>query len=147
MIALLGRALGDFPTIATTTTASFATTRSSGVSIPVVVGIIVAVCIVAATLLLSMLKKRVDAQMAEIQKAREELRRTENNLNVMRIEKEEIEVSILALRAEVSDLKLQSARIKSENPTPVGHQGQRRKVAQWATWITNAIAGPSRVTS
>jgi hypothetical protein len=82
MIALLGRALGDFPTIA----ASFATTWSSGVSIPVVVGI-------------SMLKKRVDAQIAEIQKAREELRRTENDLNVMRIEKEEIEISILALQA------------------------------------------------
>ena len=153
MIALLGRALCDFPTISTTTAASFATTWLSGVSIPVV-SINVAVCVVAATLPLSVLKKRVDAQMANIQKAREELRRTENDLNVMRIEKEETEISLLALRAEVSDLKLESARIKyqnarikSEHPTPVGRQGQSGKVAQWATWITNAMAGPSRVTS
>jgi len=108
--------------------------------------------------------------------------RTKNDLKAMRAEKAEIEVGsrflpetvesslpILALRAEVADLKFQNAILRSENKGPQTERGkirdenreEQRKVIQSSgnpnpgshrsvsgfVRNTNAVAGPSRVTS
>jgi hypothetical protein len=109
-----------------------------------------------------MLRDVMDAQMSETQKAREELRRAENDLNVTRIEKGKIEIPLLDLRAEVADLKFQNSRLTSENKRletemeqmANEYRKERRKIVQHSgkhdsvsSSGTNAVAGPSRITS
>jgi hypothetical protein len=106
-------------------------------------------------------------QKSDIQKTREALRRAENDLNVLRLEKEETETSFQALRAEITDLKFQNSRLRSENKRQETvmarmaneYREERRKIMQFSrnqesiflrqasgpAGIANAVAGPSRI--
>jgi hypothetical protein len=125
------------------------------------------------TQLLSTLRNRADVQTVEIQKAREDLTRSENDLNALRVDKAKVDgllsetVLIQALRAEVADLKFQNSIIRSENEgleTEMEQIGdgrceELRKIIQFSGnynlgphrsapgSVTNAVAGPSRLTS
>ncbi|KIM88114.1 hypothetical protein PILCRDRAFT_248113 [Piloderma croceum F 1598] len=110
----------------------------------------------------------LSVQKSEIQKTREELRRAEGDLNVLRFEKEETETSFQTLRAEITDLKFQNSRLGSENKrleTVMSrmaneYREERRKIMQssrnresmflrqasGSAGIANAVAGPSHIT-
>jgi hypothetical protein len=90
--------------------------------------------------LLSMLRNRMEAQMSETQKAREELRRAENDLNIMRFERKETETLFQALRAEVADVKLQNSRLTSDNKRLETEMAQ---MAEEYVRITDALGGSS----
>jgi chromosome segregation ATPase len=75
-----------------------------------------------ATVLLNMLRRGMKEQGEEMQRTVEDLRRVRKDLNVMRVEKEEIGIPIYALRAEIAGLKLQNSRLKSE----ITHQSFQR---------------------
>ena len=118
---------------------------------------------VTGTTLLSVLRKRVHAQVDEIQRARDELRRAEDDLIVMRTEKAESEMPIQALRAEVADLKLQNCSLQLRNlnlgqaadggecgapgPSSRNHTYGFRHPVPGSSPSTNPVPGTSHVVS
>ena len=93
--------------------------------------------------LLSALRNRMEEQMSETQKARDELRRAENDLSVMGFERAETETSLQALRAEVADVKFQNSRLTSENQRLETEMAQ---ITEEYVQITDALGGLSSTT-